>query len=145
MKKIFTLAAAVIIAAGAAFAQQQEESLELQMTLNKLDAADSYADTKTRTIQIEDKYAYLHPKAKNVTLQLEFTPLTGEVIFTYTCMQSSFEVGEAMNVGMAVYEDFAAENQFKHYKYVEKDKKKFFKDEKGVRMATYTSKVIFTK
>ena len=144
MKKIFILATAIMLSAGTAFAQQ-EESLETQMALDPLEAANSYADTKTKILPIEDKYSSLHPKAKNVTIQLEFTPLTGEVIFTYTCMQSSFDLGEAMNVAIAVYEDFAAENQFKHYTYAQKDKKKYFKDDKGVRMATYTSKVIFTK
>ena len=47
MKKIFILATAIMLAAGTAFAQQ-EESLETQMALDPLEAANSYADTKDR-------------------------------------------------------------------------------------------------
>lgn len=137
MKKIFILAAAVFFTAGITFAQTA--------AAQPLEATDSYADKTTNVIQIEDKYADMHPKASSVTLQLEWTPLTGEALFTYTCTQSSFDIGEAMNVGIAVYEEFAAENNLKHKQYAEKDRTKYFKDDNGIRMATYTSKVIFTK
>jgi hypothetical protein len=136
MKKMLILAAAAVFAAGVAFAQTTSQVLE---------AADSYADTTTQTIQVEDKYPELHEKGKNVTLSLEYTPLTGEAIFYYTCTQSSFDDGEAMNVAMAIYDDFAAEHKYKHKKYVAKDKKKYFKNESGIRMVTYSSHVVFTK
>lgn len=145
-----------LIGAGVVFAQEQEETVQPseEQTTQQSQSTGTQSleepeidldDTATRVINVEDKYGYLHPTASNVTLQLQFTPLTGEVIFTYTCTQSSFDLGEAMNVAMAVHEDFARENQFKHKQYAEKDKRRYFKDENGVRMTTYTSKVIFTR
>ena len=101
-------------------------------------------DTEPKIIELEDKYEEMHPKASSVTLKLEWTPISGEATFTYTCLQASFDVGEAMNVAIAVYEEFARDNGFKHYKYVRKDKKKYFKDG-DMKMATYTSRVVFKK
>lgn len=138
MKKMLILIAALSFAAGTVFAAESTIS-------QTQEATDSYADTKTQVIEVEDKYPELHEKASTVSLQLEYTPLTGEVIFSYTCTQSSFDDGEAMNVAMAVYDDFAAEHKYKHKRYTAKDKKKYFKDDRGVRMVTYTSRVVFTK
>ncbi len=137
MKKIIILATTFILAVGMAFAQEETEEL--------YGPAGAPVDTSTKIISVEDKYADSHPKAKSVELQLVWTPLTDEVVFTYTCPQSSFDRGEAMNVAVAVYEEFAAEHNFKHKTYLEKDKTKYYKTEQGLRMATYTSKVVFKK
>ncbi|MCI5523237.1 MAG: hypothetical protein MR449_03780 [Spirochaetia bacterium] len=136
MKKILVLAAALFIF-GTVFAQTASDAT--------VEALDSYQDTATQIIKIEDKYAYLHEKAKSVNIELEYTPLTGEVRLYYTCMAASFDQGEAMNTSIAVYEDFALENKYKHYTYKAKDKVKYFKDDRGMRMATYVSQVIFTR
>ena len=137
MKKIFVLALSALMLTGAVFAQSFGDAT--------VEAADSYADRTTQAITVEDKYADLHPKAKAVTITMSYTPLTGEVRFYYTCMAAKFDQGDAMNTAMAVFEDFAAENQYKHYSYKAKDKTKYFKDGRDVRMATYESYVIFTR
>lgn len=139
MKKIFALAAFAVLFGGAVFADENFAAS------TALEAMDSYQDSKTQDITVEDKYPELHPKAKKIDVRLEYTPLTGEVKLFYTCTQSSFEEGEAMNVAMAVYDDFGEEHKYKHKRYVAKDKKKYFKDERGVRMVEYSSYVIFTK
>lgn len=136
MKKILALMAALFIA-GMSFAQTSADPTA--------QGADSYADTKTRIIKVEDKYADQHVKAKTVDLQMEYTPLTGDVIFYYVCMQSSYDQGEAMNTAMAVFEDFALENKYKHYVYTKKDKSHPYKDERGIKMMRYTSRVRFTR
>ena len=136
MKKILALMTALFIA-GMSFAQTSADPTA--------QGTDSYADTKTRIIKVEDKYADQHVKAKTVDLQMEYTPLTGDVIFYYVCMQSSYDQGEAMNTAMAVFEDFALENKYKHYVYTNKDKSHPYKDERGIKMMRYTSRVRFTR
>ena len=134
MKKLITVIAATLLI-GTAFAQSASDAT--------VEALDSYKSIDTEVLKIEDKYADLHPKAKSVTIEVEHTPLTGEVRLYYTCMASVYDQGEAMNTAMAVYEDFALENKYKHYTYSSKDKTKYFKDGRGVRMATYVSHVFF--
>ncbi|MCR5217281.1 hypothetical protein [Treponema sp.] len=137
MKKILTLISVGLIVVAAAFSQSASGGF--------VESSDSYADTSTQVIQVEDKYGDLHQKAKSVKMELEYTPLTGEVRLYYTCLAAAYDQGEAMNTAMAVYEDFAAENKYKHYSYKGKDKTKYFKDENGMRMATYSSYVLFTR
>ena len=165
MKKTFILVATMLLATGIIFAQTDDEAVEEQPAETeaaetqesegeesesgdeeeeKSSLAQDPNDTEPRIIELEDKYEEMHPKAHSVTLKLEWAPISGEATFTYTCLQASFDVGEAMNVAIAVYEEFARDNNFKHYKYVRKDKKKYFKDG-DMKMATYTSRVVFKK
>ena len=166
MKKTFVIAVAMLLAAGIVFAQTEDEAVEEQPAETETaeteesegeeaESGDEEAqeesslaqdpnDQEPKTIELEDKYEEMHPKAHSVTLTLDWIPVSGEAIFTYTCLQASFDVGEAMNVAIAVYEEFAKDNGFKHYKYVRKDKKKYFKDG-DIKMATYTSRVVFKK
>ncbi len=162
MKKILLMTAIVtLLSSGMIFAQEEEEELSSQENTQavssqkeeekkssasslRIDKDANYSETDSVMIQVEDNYADLHPKASSVDITLEWFPLTNEVRFTYTCNNSSYDKGEAMNVSIAVFEDFSAANKYKHYRYVEKDSEKFFKDS-GLRRASYTSKVIFTK
>ncbi len=136
MKRLVVLAATIIMASVLG-AQTAGNS-----TAERLD---SYAEINTEVIKINDTYGSYHPKAKTVTLEIEHTPLTGEVRLYYTCLASSFDQGEAMNTAMAVYEDFAVKNKYKHYSYISKDKTSYKKDERGVRVATYVSHVVFKR
>ena len=164
MKKTFILVTAMLFAAGIVFAQTEDEAVQEQPAETeaaeteesegeeaesgdeeeKSSLAQDPEDQEPKIIELEDKYEEMHPKAHSVTLKLEWTPISGEATFTYTCLQASFDVGEAMNVAIAVYEEFARDNNFKHYKYVRKDRKKYFKDG-DIKMATYTSRVVFKK
>lgn len=137
MKRFSALAVIFAFVVGALFAQAAEETVA--------DVADIYADTKTQEITVEDVYGDMHPRARTVSIKLDYTPLTGEVRFYYKCMAGSFDQGEAMNTAMAVFEKFAIENQYKHYAYQEKDRTKYSKDGRGVRMATYESHVLFRR
>lgn len=147
MKKIFMFAVVSLFAFGSIFAQDanavtsQEESV----------AEESVDQNATQIIMLEDidLYKELHPKAKNVTLRIDYTPLTHEAIFTYTCVRSSYEKGEAMNVAIAVYQDFAEQHNYKHYRYADYKKgtlgvEKNFKEGK-IPYVSYSSRVIFKK
>ncbi len=137
MKKIVAIFATAFMLTCSIFAQTSGNA--------DLESINSYSSIDTEVLQIEDKFADLHPKAKSVNLTLEHTPLTGEVRFYYNCMASAYDQGEAMNTAMAVYEEFAEENKYKSKVYVSKDRTSYYKDERGVRMATYVSHVVFKR
>ncbi len=145
MKKVFILLAALAVIGTFVFAQTAASTNSDGNISGEYFDENGNVVTLTQYIDIEDKYADLHPKASTVKISLEYTPVTGEVRLYYTCMAASYEQGDAMNTAMAVYEDFAAQNGYKHYTYLGKDKTKYFKDERGIRMATYSSYVVFKK
>lgn len=141
MKKIIALLAAALVSAASLVCAQTAGDPTAQ-------GADSYADRSIQKIDVEDKYADLHPTATNVKLTIEYTPLTGEVRFYYECLAANFETGEAMNTAMGVFQDFAQEHGYKHYYYKAKDKTRYFRDSssgKNLRKAEYRSYVYFKK
>ena len=135
MKKLVALCTIALVAVGAIFAQTSTQ-----------DAAAPNVDISTMVRQIDDDYAEFHPTASNVDLDLEYTPLSGEVIINYTCMAASFDQGEAMNTFDAILEDFAKENQFTTKpSFVRKDRTRYYKDERGLRMASFRRCVRFDR
>lgn len=139
MRTIFVLLAALSLAAAAPLSAQSQSG-------GGREAADSYADTRTFVYDIEDKYADEHPTARTVRLTLEFTPLSGDVRFHYSCLQASYDQGEAMNTARRVFQDIAGEMGFMNYSYKGKDKTRYYKDKAtGQRMAEYSSFVSFTR
>lgn len=140
MKKIVTLFAIAaifgLVVVGSAVAQSSD---------NAEDVEQKAVDISTQIIRIEDKYASYHPKAKTVTLEIEYTPLTGEVYFHYICIAASYDQSDAMATAKAVFADFAKEYQYRDYNYNRKDKSKYYKDAKGIRMAEYVSNVFFVR
>ncbi len=137
MKKIFAFAVVAFIALAAVSAQT--------VTGDDVESLNSYVDTSTQTIEVEDKYADQHPSASTVKMEIEWTPVTGVVRLYYTTMAASFDRGEAMNTAIAVYEDFAVENKYTRYTYSSKDRVRYYKDERGIRMAEYCSHVTFVR
>lgn len=137
MKKILAILAVTVLCFGATFAQTSDSIKELT------DA--ETPDLSTRNIKIEKDYSFYHPTAATAEIELNFRPLTDEVEFFYTCMAASFDQGEAMDTAIAVFLDFQRENQYTRYSYAAKDKVKYFKNERGIKMATYRSLVVFTR
>ncbi len=127
MKKFFALIAALICFTGYAFSDEVSDLLKAP------------EDTMTRTIVPEDQ----HVTNKTAKVELEYTPLTDEVHIYYTCMAVSYDQGEAMNSVLACLQDFQKQNQYYSYKYLRKDSVKYFKDDKNLKWATYSSYVKF--
>lgn len=127
MKKIFALIAALLCFTGYAFSDEVSDLLK------------EPEDTMTRTIVPEDQ----HVTNKTAKVELEYTPLTDEVHIYYTCMAVSYDQGEAMNSVLACLQDFQKQNQYYSYKYLRKDSVKYFKDDKKLKWATYSSYVKF--
>ena len=127
MKKIFAVIAALMCFSGYAFSDEVEDLLKQPQ------------DTLTRTITPEEQ----HVTNKTAKVQIEYTPLTDEVHIYYTCMAVSYDQGEAMNSVLACLQDFPKQNQYYSYKYLKRDSIKYFKDEKNLKWATYSSYVKF--
>ena len=125
MKKIFAVIAALMCFSGYAFSDEVEDLLKQPQ------------DTLTRTITPEEQ----HVTNKTAKVQIEYTPLTDEVHIYYTCMAVSYDQGEAMNSVLACLQDFQKQNQYYSYKYLKRDSIKYFKDEKNLKWATYSSYV----
>lgn len=127
MKKIFALIAALLCFTGYAFSDEVSDLLK------------EPEDTMTRTIVPEDQ----HVTNKTAKVELEYTPLTDEVRIYYTCMAVSYDQTEAMSSVLACLQDFQKQNQYYSYKYLRKDSVKYFKDDKNLKWATYSSYVKF--
>ena len=127
MKKIFAVIAALMCFSGYAFSDEVDDLLKQPQ------------DTLTRTITPEEQ----HVTNKTAKVQIEYTPLTDEVHIYYTCMAVSYDQGEAMNSVLACLQDFQKQNQYYSYKYLKRDSIKYFKDDKNLKWATYSSYVKF--
>ncbi len=127
MKKIFAVIVALMCFSGLAFSDEVADLLKEPQ------------DSLTRTITPEEQ----HVTNKTAKVQIEYTPLTDEVHIYYTCMAVSYDQGEAMNSVLACLQDFQKQNQYYSYKYLKRDSIKYFKDERNLKWATYSSYVKF--
>jgi hypothetical protein len=105
----------------------------------------SVAEDAIRVISVEDNFKLLHPKAKNLHMQIQYAPVSGEVYFIYTCPAENFDSGEAIDTSLAVLEDFQKRNQYTGFRYKSKDKTKYVTGEDGVRRAVYSSRTVFLR
>ena len=136
MKKIFTIAAAMMLGA-CLFAQG----------ITGRGATDDYVDsetfeaekTKTEVIIPKD----FHARDTTASIKIEYSPMYDEVRIYYECMYVTYDRGEAMNAVLECLDDFRVEHKYNVYRYLKDDKEKFFKDDRGRRKAQYNSYVKF--
>ena len=134
MKKIIAVILTLCVAAGFAFAQSEASALpedEIKVDLTK----------KT----ITPKNQHLDPEDKTGKVIIEYTPMVDEVRISYTCMYNLYEQGKAMNAILGCLEDFTKDNNYYHYKYMEKDRERYYKDNRGIKWTEYTAHVKFTR
>ncbi len=105
----------------------------------------SVTEDAVRVISVEDKFTLLKKKKKNLHMQIQYAPVSGEVYFTYTCPAENFDSGEAIETSQAVLEDFKKRNQYTGFRYKAKDKTKYVTGEDGVRRAVYSSRAVFER
>lgn len=86
-----------------------------------------------------------HTTDKFAKVRIEYIPISDEVRIYYTSMYVTYQPGEAMNTVMACLKDFQKDNQYYSYKYMERDKERYFKDERGVSWTQYMSHVKFSR
>ena len=136
MKKIFTIAAAMMLGA-CLFAQG----------ITGRGATDDYVDsetfeaekTKTEVIIPKD----FHARDTTASIKIEYSPMYDEVRIYYECMYVTYDRGDAMNAVLECLDDFRVEHKYNLYRYLKDDKEKYFKDDKGRRKAQYISYVKF--
>lgn len=132
MKKV--IAVLLLAFAGYAFAQSEASALpddEIKVDLSK------------KTITPENQH--LDPEDKTGKIVIEYVPMVDEVRLTYTCMYNLYDQGRAMNAILGCLEDFTKENKYYHYKYMEKDREKYYKDDRGIKWTQYIVHVKFTR
>ena len=91
------------------------------------------------------KEPFPDPEDKTGKVIIEYTPMVDEVRISYTCMYNLYEQGKAMNAILGCLEDFTKDNNYYHYKYMEKDRERYYKDNRGIKWAEYTAHVKFTR
>ena len=127
MKKLIAIVAALFCFTGISFAEELDE-------LTKDKQAELMV---TRTIVPEDQ----HTTNKTAKVQIDYTPLTDEAHVYYTCIAVSYDQGEAMNTVMACMQKFVKDNKYYNYKYMQDDRVKYFRDDRGQRRAMYSSHI----
>ena len=144
MKKYIVAAAAALLVCFGAVAQDAASATEERAenaVINNLRIDDPEA-RKTQFITLSNPYPELHPSTGNVTVEIQFVPLSDEVRIYYKCLSVSYKPGEAMNTVMACLQDFQRVNGYYAYKYQQADKESMQKDKTtGMKMATYYSRV----
>ena len=82
-----------------------------------------------------------HCTDKNANVKIEYQPMHDELRIYYETLYVTFDKGEAMNTVMACLQDFVKDNKYYNYKYMEDDRIKYFKDDRGQRRAMYSSHI----
>lgn len=137
MKKFLMIAAAMFCFMGAVSADEVSEAF---------DVLKPEPTKETVKIVPENQYPELHPTSKqSCQVYIEYTPLTDEVHIYYTCNMAAYDQGEAMNTVMAILKDFQKDNGYFSYKYMAKDRVKYYRDEAKIKKATYSSYLLFTR
>ncbi|MBQ1627806.1 MAG: hypothetical protein II098_01440 [Treponema sp.] len=134
MKKLVAVIFSLFVALGGAFAQSQvsalpEDEIKVDLSVKEYTPENQHLDKDDRTGKVRIKYV----------------PMVDEVRIYYTTMYETYDNGKAMNTVLGCLEDFLKENKYYHYKYMEKDRERYFKDSRGIRWAEYSSHVKFSR
>lgn len=129
----------------AVFAQSTASTDDLVNSILEVEDPD---DKKVQVITPENIHPEMHrsDKTGNVIpaeVKIEYIPYTDEARIYYTCMSQLFVQDHAMSTIKACLDDFMKEKHYTAYKYLSKDRTKYFKNDRGMQMATYSSYVKF--
>ena len=133
MKKILTLLTVFAVLMGAVFAETIGDNPEDPFERERFERE----KLTTQIIVPEDQ----HCTDKNASVKIEYQPMHDELRIYYETVFVTYDDGEAMNTVMAVLQDFIKKEKYYNYRYMEKDKKKSFKDERNQRKTVYSSHV----
>ena len=132
MKKSIAIIFSLIFAAGSAFAQSEVSAIPDET--NKVDVS-------MKVIVPENQ----HTVAKTAKIKIEYIPMVDEARIYYTAMYVTYDQGEAMNAIIGCLEDFTKDNKYYSYKYMDRDKERYYKDKRGIGWAQYISHVKFIR
>lgn len=132
MKKALLILLSMFVIMGNVFAQSEASALP--------DDKDK-PDLSMRVYTPEDQ----HTKDKTAKVKIEYIPMTDEARIYYTAMYVTYDSGEAMNAVLGCLEDFTKQNKYYHYTYMDRDRERYYKDDRGISWAQYSSHVKFTR
>lgn len=132
MKKALTVLFTMFALTVGAFAQSEASALP-----NEFDKP----DFSMRVITPEN----IHSNDKTAKVKIEYIPMTDECRIYYTSMYVTYDSGEAMNAVLGCLEDFTKKNKYYHYTYMDRDRERYYKDDRGISWAQYSSHVKFTR
>lgn len=137
MKKIFAILACCT--AISCFYAQEATTEELVNPKNPMDRT-------VQTIVPENQRISVNPdtgKQRPASVKIDYFENYDEVHVYYTCLDVAFDKSEAMITIADVLEDFQKEHEYVKYTYIRRDKVRYYRDERGLKMAEMLSRVKF--
>ena len=101
--------------------------------------------TRVITMDLTDVGLGENERDKNATVKIEYQPMHDELRIYYETLYVTYDKGEAMNAVKACLEKFVKENKYYNYRYMEAEKQKHFKDDRGQRKSIYSAHVKLTR
>lgn len=129
MKKLAVALFSLFFVIGGVFAQSETSEMP-EDNANK-------PDLSLKVIIPENQ----HTTDKTAKVRIEYIPMTDEARIYYTSMYVTYQKGEAMNTVLACLQDFTKQNHYYNYKYMERDRERYYKDERGISWSEYSSHV----
>ncbi len=139
MKKILVLFAVFAVLMGSVFAQTIGDNPDDPFERERFEK--EKLTTQTSTMDLNDVGLSASEIDKNATIKIEYQPMHDELRIYYETLLVTFDKGEAMNAVKACLEKFIKENKYYNYRYMENDKTKNLKDDRGQRKTIYSSHI----
>ncbi len=139
MKKILALFAVFAVLMGSVFAETIGDNPDDPFERERFEKEKLTTQTITMdltTVGLKDSEI-----DKNASVRIEYQPMHDEARIYYETLYVTFDKGEAMNTVMACMQKFVKDNKYYNYKYMQDDRVKYFKDERGQRRAMYSSHI----
>lgn len=128
MKKFLALFACLSIFGVALFAEPLDN--------NDFLAMQKFETEKLQTVRIDPEEQ--HCVDANAKVWIEYNPAYHEARIYYDTLYVTFAKDEALNTILAVREDFMLDKKYKYFKYIEADREKPYKAERGNRVQYMT-------
>ncbi len=139
MKKILALFTVFAVLMGSVFAQTIGDNPDDPFERERFEK--EKLTTQTLMMDLNDVGLSASEIDKNATVKIEYQPMHDELRIYYETLMVTFDKGEAMNAVKACLEKFVKENKYYNYRYMETDKVKSIKDDRGQRKTIYSSHI----
>ena len=139
MKKILALFAVFAVLMGSVFAETIGDNPDDPFERERFEK--EKLTTQTMTIDLATVGLKDSEIDKNASVRIEYQPMHDELRIYYETLMVTFDKGEAMNAVKACLEKFVKENKYYNYRYMETDKVKSIKDDRGQRKTIYSSHI----
>ena len=143
MKKILTLLAIFTVLMGSVFAETVGDNPDDPFERDRFE--NEKLSTQVTTMNLQEVGLGSNEIDKNATVKIEYMPMHDELRIYYETLYVTYDKGEAMNAVKACLEKFVKDNKYYNYKYMEAEKTKHFKDDRGQRRTMYSAHVKLTR